>query len=658
MNKLPNGARPGEPGQDMAAWLTDLSGRVLPALLDSLATMPADRPEPGDRVGAYHLLSVLGEGGMGIVFRARDERLDREVAVKFLHQSERSDATRGRLLDEARAAARLDHPGIAVVHEVSETPEGRAFIVMACHDGETLAARVADGPLSVDGAVRIARHLADALAAAHRAGVVHGDVKPSNIVLAPGGGIRLVDFGLASRSTDAADELRHGMGTLPYMSPEQVERRAIDARSDVWAAGVTLYEMLAGTRPFTGQTPKDVLNAIRTAEPVPLHGRRPDVPAALSSIVSRCLAKQPGERFGSAKELFDALTAVVADWPGEVAARPADGGETSAAAARYREGRLLLDGGDPRSAGRARDAFLEALRIQPDHALAWSGLSDAYELMAYLAMLPPEEAHLRARAAAERALEIEPDLPEALVSLATVLVDYYRDWSRAGELYRRALALKPEYAIGRQLYAEYLRDLGRFDEAIEEIDEAIRLDPLSPFFRMVRGIVLHMARRPAESIAAFEQLLAATPNYAIAHFFIALPLAASRQFDRALDALARVDPDGTFPDAIGIRGGILGRMGRRAEAEAAIQALQRIGSGHYVLPFHEAGIRIGLREFEKAIELLEQDADRRSWFSRLLGVEPGLDELRASPRFHALLARAGPPPELRLVANETATDGQ
>jgi serine/threonine-protein kinase len=403
--------------------------------------------------------------------------------------------------------------------------------------------------------------------------------------------------------------------------------------------GVTLYEMLSGARPFTGGTPRDVLNAIIRARPAPLQQRRPEVPAALSSIVSRCLSKDPADRFGSARDLLDALTTVSPDWPGAGGGRDADATAGGAADARCREGRLLLDGGDPRSAGRARDAFLEALRIKPDHALAWSGLSDAYELMAYLAMLPPEEAHLRARAAAERALEIEPGLAEAHVSLATVLVDYYRDWSRAGDLYQRALALKPEYAVGHQLYAEYLRDLGRFDEALAEIDQAIRLDPISPFFRMVRGIVLHMARRQEESLEALERLLQATPDYVIAHFFMSLPLAATAQFERALEALAKVDPDGTFPDAMGMRGAVLARMGRRDEAEATIQALRHIGQGHYVLPFHEAGIRIGLGEYDKAIELLEQDADRRSWFSRLLGVAPGLDELRSLPRFQALLAR-------------------
>ncbi|MGH7574271.1 MAG: tetratricopeptide repeat protein [Longimicrobiales bacterium] len=161
----------------------------------------------------------------------------------------------------------------------------------------------------------------------------------------------------------------------------------------------------------------------------------------------------------------------------------------------YRRGRHFLDGGDPASASKARDEFLAALNVDPTFARAWSGLSDAYEMLAYVALLRPEDAHVRARAAAERALDLDPNLAEAQVSLATVLLDYYRDWAGAERHYVAALALDPGYARGRQLYAELLRDQGRFDEALAEVDEAVRLDPLSPYNRLVRGIVFRMARR-------------------------------------------------------------------------------------------------------------------------------------------------------------------
>jgi serine/threonine-protein kinase len=282
------------------------------------------------------------------------------------------------------------------------------------------------------------------------------------------------------------------------------------------------------------------------------------------------------------------------------------------------------------------------LDLDPLHAPAWCGLSDAYELQAYLTVLPPEEAHLRARAAAERALVLDPNLAAAHVSLATVLLDYYRDWSGAEEHYRRALTLDPSYAPGRQLYAEFLRDQGRFDEALAEIDEAIRLDPISPYYRLVRGIVLHMARRHDEAVDVFQQLLAATPDYRMGHFFLGLTYASLDEHTRALAAFDRMDPDGTFPDAVALRGVVHARAGRRTEAESVRRSLDTIGAGHHVLPFHHALIHLNLGAVERAITLLEEDADRRSWFSRILGVHPFFDEVREHPRFQALLARVGP----------------
>jgi eukaryotic-like serine/threonine-protein kinase len=220
-----------------------------------------------------------------------------------------------------------------------------------------------------------------------------------------------------------------------------------------------------------------------------------------------------------------------------------------------------------------------------------------------------------------------------------VLVDYYHDWTAAEEHYLHALQLDPGYAVAHQLYAELLRDRGRFDEALREIDEVIRLDLLARYFRLVRGIILHMARRPEDALRELEALLRAAPEYPLAHFYVGLVAAGAGRFEQALEALARVDPDGTFPDAVCVRGGILARMGRRSEAEAALRALEGIGGRHQALPFHAAGIQIGLGNLDLAVALLEQGAEQRGWFARILAVEPAFDPLRDLPRFQALVQR-------------------
>jgi Tol biopolymer transport system component/serine/threonine protein kinase len=279
-----------------------------------LARDQASKPEP-DYVGRsllqYRIVEKIGEGGMGVVFLAEDSSLNRKVAMKFLPQEMQQDSTaRKRFLREARSAAALDHPYICHINEVGEA-EGTDFIVMEYVDGQMLTDKFQRGRLSLKQVLQIAEEVLEALEAAHGKGIIHRDLKPSNIMLTQTGHAKVMDFGLAkqlipaggiqSQEESMTALTRSGMtlGTLAYMSPEQLRGETIDARSDIFSFGVVLYEMLAGVHPFKKKTGMDTASAILNSVPQPLSELRPDTPGLLQHIVKKMLAKDPKDRYPS-----------------------------------------------------------------------------------------------------------------------------------------------------------------------------------------------------------------------------------------------------------------------------------------------------------------------------------------------------------------------
>jgi TolB-like protein len=269
----------------------------------------------------YRIIGELGAGGMGVVYRARDERLDRDVAVKVLPPSAFGDAAaRARLVREAKAAAALNHPNVCTVHEVGEA-NGQAYIAMELVEGETLSAKLVSGALPLGPLLNYGRQLADALSHAHDRGIVHRDLKSNNVIVTPDQRVKVLDFGLAKRSSDAdisaaATETHEwltqagtAVGTLPYMSPEQLRGQGTRISTDIWALGVVLYEMATGARPFRGQTPFEVSAAILGENPAPLPST---LPPALDRLIARCLEKEPDRRFQKAAELRTELEAIPA----------------------------------------------------------------------------------------------------------------------------------------------------------------------------------------------------------------------------------------------------------------------------------------------------------------------------------------------------------
>ncbi len=287
----------------------------------------------GRAVAQYFVIEPLAAGAMGLVYRARDERLGRQVALKFLpsHLSTQSEAQQ-RFLLEARAAAALDHPNICTVHEIGTTADGQLFIAMPLYEGETLQARLERAPLSLREALDITLQVATGLAKAHDHSVVHRDVKPSNIMLLPDGTVKVLDFGVARvADTMLTNPGTAFAGTVAYMSPEQGRGEPTDARTDIWSLGVVLYEILAGTRPFRGENTQALLASVVSTQPSPLSQIRAELPVEIDAVVAKALAKDPRHRYQSMSAMAAELERLTT-WEDAPPKQPAPDGERRRAA--------------------------------------------------------------------------------------------------------------------------------------------------------------------------------------------------------------------------------------------------------------------------------------------------------------------------------------
>src|ERR1700689_1546577 len=294
----------------------------------------------GTKLGPYEIQSALGAGGMGEVYRALDTRLDRTVAVKVLasHLSS-SPELKQRLEREARAISSLNHPNICQLYDIG-SQNGTDYLVMEFLEGETLAERLRKGPLPLPEILKIGIAVAEALAVAHRSGIVHRDLKPGNIMLTQGGA-KLMDFGLAKPLGSSASSSGSGsgappsftamatmsgpspltplttagsvIGTIQYMSPEQIEGKEADARSDIFAFGAVLYEMVAGKRPFAGKSQISLASSILESDPAPISTVKPRTPPAFDHVVTTCLQKNPEERYQTAHDITLELQWIAAD---------------------------------------------------------------------------------------------------------------------------------------------------------------------------------------------------------------------------------------------------------------------------------------------------------------------------------------------------------
>jgi serine/threonine-protein kinase len=461
------------------------------------------------RIGHFRVVSRLGHGGMGIVYRAEDEKLRRTVALKVLPREFAEDPERRRrFLREARSAAALTHPNIATVYEVGED-DGRIYIAMELVEGESLRARIARGPLAADEALRLAHGMARGLARAHARGVVHRDLKPENVVVDRDGDPKILDFGLAkiepsggegggSEASETASLLTEEgrlLGTPMYMSPEQALGSPVDARSDVFSMGVVLYEMCAGKRPFDGPTARHVLVAISRDEPKPLREAAPDAPEELASVVARCLAKKAEDRFANGQALLEAI-----DGSAPSGARSSKSGPTAKSA----------KSGDAAPARTGRTTTVAALAAVAAVAVggAWWARSTATASQAP-APAPPatSAAPAASSSAAARAITRIVDLPPPKTSVPEAGTEYElgvralydNTWLIAAVHFMKAIALDPSMAEA------HLR--------LSEVVVVTRLPLLRRAeFQKAAGLREHMSPRDQEMMEALQPFLQADPQ--------------------------------------------------------------------------------------------------------------------------------------------------
>ena len=472
------------------------------------------------RVAHFRIIGRLGAGGMGVVYRATDEKLRREVALKVLPASVATDPERrARFLREARAAAAVTHANIATVYEIGEA-DGHGFIAMELLRGATLRERMSAG-LAPDEAMRIAREVARGLAAAHEKGIVHRDLKPENVMITSDGSVKILDFGIAKRlgnepldvatatTEDAAHATAEGriIGTPAYMSPEQAQGRAdVDARSDVFSFGSMLYEMLAGTPPFRGQTSLAILVAVLHDEPKPLDVVCPDAPPSAPGIVARCLVKQAEDRFASGREILAALDPTVRAEP---AADPRNEELAQTASATALAATGLVDVGlakteiaPPRAPRRsARQLYVIAAACLVAGGAVTGLAPSSHSPSARTAAAPSAPASAEATAAASVTRIV--DLPKPKTGVPAAAAEYTSgiqaihddDWAKAEAHFAKAIELDPGMALGHLRHsmamlvaqdpdrrrASYGRAVGLRTQ-LEERDAAL-LEAMQPFLQ-------------------------------------------------------------------------------------------------------------------------------------------------------------------------------
>jgi serine/threonine protein kinase/lipopolysaccharide biosynthesis regulator YciM len=531
---------------------------------------------PGTKLGPYEIQSLLGAGGMGEVYRARDARLEREVALKLLPMGALGDETaQARLIEEAKTASALNHPHICTIYEVGEA-DGKTYVAMEYVEGQPLGQQIPHDGLPFELVLRYGGQIADALAYAHEHGIVHRDLKSANVMITPDGRAKVLDFGLARRisgselseatlSKKALCEDGEIAGTLQYMAPEVLRGEATDARSDVWALGVLLYEMAAGWLPFGGKTAYELTSAILRE---PTGALPPVVPAGLRSVIQRCLAKEAGHRYSHIGEVRSALEAIGSSetvsskrtvraddnaprwrasriaavagifvavalltfamrgrFPGS-ASRPSKLGEATASAGprlstggkasaskeanEYFERAMLFEAGrfDPK---RSQEFLAKALELDPHFAEARASYAQTFWEMVDSGFSNDNAMLYKAEEEVRRALQDDPSCGRAHTILGWL--HYYGGLkAEAKAEAERAIQLNAHDLDAQYLLANYYELSGESDRAMQLVEKGLQESPTSWFLRMQVGWILSDKGDQAGAIREYEKVLEQDPQ--------------------------------------------------------------------------------------------------------------------------------------------------
>ena len=768
----------------------------------------------------YRIIEEIGSGGMGVVFRAHDEHLDREVAIKVLHPGTITDeGARKHLHKEALALSKLNHPNIATIYDF-DTQRGMDFLVMEYIPGVTLNDKLSSGPLQENEVLRLGMQLSDGLAAAHEHGVVHRDLKPGNLRVTSDGRLKILDFGLAKLRQPLAEnaaaettlQTQSISGTFAYMAPEQLMGEELDTRTDIHGAGLVMYEMATGQRPFAEVQSGQLIGAILRRPPVPPRTLNPSISPGLEQIIEKCLEKDPQNRYQSAKDLaldlrrgaspatsgafalalhaaskrrwwwipagvaLAVLAAmVIFSWTrsnghgtpviGAIAVLPlenmshdqeqeyfVDGmtDELITDLARIRgirvisrtsvmpykgtrkslhqiarelhvdaivEGSVMRDGNHLRVTAQliyaptdthvwaesyqrdlrdvlavqdevahaiaseinvkltapeeerlaqahssnfaAHDAYLkgryhlqqgtedqmrqakayfeEATRLDPGYAPAYAGLADYYYLTNESS---PQAAMPKANEYVQKALALDDRLADAHATLASIKFYGDWDWLGADKEFRRAIELRPSYAEAHQIYASFLAEMGRHDQALAEIRVAQELDPFSPTTILNAGWVLYYAREYDRAIEQCRKALNLDARSLSARDCLGSAHLAMAAFDQAIaEYTSVVASSGNDPLRLAGLGCAYALAGRKSQARKILAELNEAAKSHYVPSYFLSMVHASLGDKDEAFKWLEKAYEQHDSYLVRLKVEPGMDPLRSDPRLTKLLYR-------------------